>query len=93
MSIDASTAAEIARKNGLTLHDAAALQSLASTEQEADRIAARFRSPETEMRQFVQNLFDGREPPSTDRDRQPPANPEEQTQRFLAGLFGEEPTA
>jgi hypothetical protein len=42
MPLDSKTAAEVARRHGLTLGDAAALQRLADTADEADDLAAQF---------------------------------------------------
>jgi hypothetical protein len=46
MPLDASTAAAVARRHGLTLGDAAALQRLADTADEADALAAQFADPD-----------------------------------------------
>lgn len=42
MPLDSDTAAKVARRHGLTLGDAAALQRLADTPEEADELAAQF---------------------------------------------------
>jgi hypothetical protein len=42
MPLDSKTAAEVARRHGLSLGDAAALQRLADTADEADDLAAQF---------------------------------------------------
>ncbi len=52
-------AAAIARRNGLSLNDAAGLLTLADNEVDAERIAQKFRSEDGEFRSFVQGLFSG----------------------------------
>ena len=67
MGITSTEAADIARRHGLTLQDAAGLASLADNAEEAEQIAARFSSPESEMRQFVNGLFE--KPPETSLEK------------------------
>lgn len=57
MGITATEAAEIARRHGLSLQDAAGLASLANSTEEAEQLAARFSTPESEMNRFVKGLF------------------------------------
>lgn len=59
MALTAAEAADIARKHGLTLQDAAGLLALADTADEADTIAARFATPEADdaARAIARQLF------------------------------------
>lgn len=83
MPITPTEAADIARKHGLTLSDAAGLAALANTLDEAETIAARFATPEvdTATRDLTRRLF-GR----TDQqpDDQPPAEPDPEPSPDLA---------
>jgi len=57
MTLTAQRAAEIAREHGLSLQDAAGLLGLATSEEEAEKIAADFASSEGAFRATVRNLF------------------------------------
>jgi hypothetical protein len=66
MPLTADAAADVARRHGLTLQDAAALRALADDEQSADKIAARFAPPTDDdtteaTRQLARNLFDAKD--------------------------------
>lgn len=73
MALTADQAAEVARRHGLTLNDAAALMTLADDETSADRLAASFTTPaepaRAATRQFVKDLF------AEDAPRLPVPNP------------------
>ena len=58
MPLTAQKAAEIARRNGLSLNDAAGLLSLADNEDDAERIAADFATGEGAWWSTVRKLFD-----------------------------------
>lgn len=57
MPITSAEAAEIAARHGLSLGDAAALQRLADTTDEADDLAGQFANVDP-LRQFTRKLFD-----------------------------------
>ncbi len=57
MTLTAQRAAEIAREHGLSQQDAAGLLGLATSEEEAEKIAADFASSESAFRATVRNLF------------------------------------
>ena len=57
MTLTAQRAAEIAREHGLSLQDAAGLLGLATSEEEAEKIAADFASSEGAFRAMVRDLF------------------------------------
>jgi pyridoxine 5'-phosphate synthase PdxJ len=55
--IDAKTAAEIAKEHGLTLTDAAALQKLADSKEDAEMLASLFADEsETDPRKLAQSF-------------------------------------
>ena len=62
MGITATEAAEIARRHGLTLQDAAGLAALADSTEEAEKLASDFGSTDAQFRATVRKLFDTKEP-------------------------------
>lgn len=95
MALTANEAAEIAKRHGLTLQDAAGLLTLADTADEADTIAARFAQPETKTAglALVRHLFG--EPMPTPEPPEPAGtpNPDLQMRRFTSRLFNDKDPA
>jgi len=88
MPLTPDQAANVARRHGLSLMDAAGLLSLADTETEADRIAASFAGTDAEAatREFAAALF-GKNEPSTNTPAKPADDGNPEVRRFVADLF------
>ena len=78
MPIDRDTAAEVARRHGLSLMDAAGLVNLADDADDADQLARRFAaaaSPQDEeLRAYAAELFGKRKPDTEAPAPAPPPN-------------------
>jgi hypothetical protein len=106
MALTPDEAADIARRHGLTVADAASLRALADDTDQADRIAAKFARDADPAKAFVHALFSGTDQtdaPADDPARpagvvpregantQPPEPADLKSRRFIASLFGYDP--
>lgn len=91
MTISPTEAADVAKRYGLGLQDAAGLLSLAKDVDDANAIAARFAAPATDAAaiELTRQLF-GHTPkaePPEPADEGKPASPDIAARRFASNLF------
>lgn len=94
MPITPAEAADVAKRHGLSLQDAAGLLSLADDLADAEAIASRFAGPDVAeaTRQWTRALFGrGDATPSEPPDNPPAPDDDTAERRYVADLFNQAP--
>lgn len=87
MGLTAAEAADIARRHGLGLNDAAGLLALADDQESAEALAEKFAPSDASMRDLTRRLF-GTEEAAVDEG---PAGPDLEGRQFVRRLFASPP--